>query len=141
MDDKRSLAKRWSAYRPSKSTWFWSCVASVAATMIIGFTWGGWVMGGTAAHAAQTAVQAAEAQLAASICVSRFENAADAATELATLKKTSFWERSDFIRRGNWLKLPGVNETLPGAARLCADRLINTYVAPVKSTTPDKAPG
>jgi alpha/beta superfamily hydrolase len=121
--------------------WFWSCAVSVAATMIIGFTWGGWVAGRTATDAAQQAAQTAEAQLAASICVSRFENSADAATNLATLKKTSFWERSDFIRRDNWLKLPGVNETLPGAARLCADRLINTYLEPVKSTTMDNTPG
>ena len=38
----------WGDYRPSKATWFWSCVACVVATMVIGFTWGGWVTGGTA---------------------------------------------------------------------------------------------
>ena len=25
----------WSEYQPSKTTWFWSCVASVALTMVV----------------------------------------------------------------------------------------------------------
>ncbi len=133
MNDNKPLAKGWGAYRPSKGAWFWSCVASSAATMFLGFTWGGWTTSSTAANMAQTAAQTAEAQLAANICVSRFERAADAAAELATLKKTSYWERGDFIRRGNWLELPGMKVTPPGAASICVDRLMNADLAPAKT--------
>lgn len=34
--------------RPAKTILFWSWVAAAVATMIVGFTWGGWVMGSTA---------------------------------------------------------------------------------------------
>jgi hypothetical protein len=137
MDNEKSLRKRWAAYRPSKVAWFWSCIACALATVFIGFSWGGWTTGGAAADSAQKAARDAEAALAATICVSRFENAPNATAELATLKKTSFWERSDFIRNGNWLKLSGVKDTIPGAATLCADRLINAQSTPATSTSTD----
>jgi len=45
---KQSLGQRWTASRPTKTVVFWSWIASIVVTMIIGFTWGGWVTGGTA---------------------------------------------------------------------------------------------
>ena len=45
---KLSLARRWSDARPTKTVVFWSCVATKVVTMVVGFTWGGWVTGGTA---------------------------------------------------------------------------------------------
>ena len=48
MTNKLSVGQRWTAYRPSKAVWFWSCVGCVVATLIVGFTWGGWVTGSTA---------------------------------------------------------------------------------------------
>ena len=48
MTDNASLRRRWESYSPSKGIWFWSCMACICATLVIGFTWGGWVTGGTA---------------------------------------------------------------------------------------------
>src|SRR5579872_4521168 len=88
MAENPGIGKRWQDYRPSKSLWFWSCVACVVATMVVGFHWGGWVTGGTADDMAQSAGKKARAELAASLCVNRFESSADATTQLAALKKT-----------------------------------------------------
>ena len=79
----------WRDYRPSKVTWFWSCVGCVIATMVIGFTWGGWVTGGSADQMAAEAREAGRAQLAATICVARYIDAPDAAVQLAALKDES----------------------------------------------------
>ena len=46
--DKRSVGQRWSEAKPTKTVAFWCCVASAVLTMIVGFSWGGWVTGGTA---------------------------------------------------------------------------------------------
>ena len=46
MANNQTVGRRWESYRPSKGIWFWSCVACVAATIVIGFGWGGWVTGG-----------------------------------------------------------------------------------------------
>ena len=57
------LGKRWKEYRPSKRVWFWSCAGCVVATLLMGFGWGGWVTGGTAAQMAADAAAGARAQL------------------------------------------------------------------------------
>ena len=51
---KLSVGQRWSEARPTKTLLFWSCVASMVLTMIVGFSWGGWVTGGTARQTAET---------------------------------------------------------------------------------------
>jgi hypothetical protein len=136
MADGDSLGQVWSHYRPSKSVWFWSCVASVVATLIVGFTWGGWVTSGTAAQMSATAADNAEAKLAAAYCVTAFETAPNASTQLAALKKTDSWQRSDFIDKGGWDKLPGEKQAITGAADLCVTKLMSAkLVTPVKANT------
>ena len=125
----------WANYRPSKGAWFWSCVACVIATMIVGFAWGGWVTATSARAQTTQAVEKARADLAADYCVSRFDAAPDAAAKLADLKKAASWDRGDFIDKGGWAKLPGLNESIDGAADLCADRLINAKMTTAKSAT------
>jgi len=65
MDQTRKLSfgERWSQSRPTKTLVFWACAASVAATMIVGFTWGGWVTGGTALKVAEANYRLAQARL------------------------------------------------------------------------------
>ena len=43
---KVSFKEWWSDARPTKTAVFWSWIASIVLTMIIGFAWGGWVTGG-----------------------------------------------------------------------------------------------
>jgi hypothetical protein len=118
-----SLRQRWQEYRPSKATLFWSCVGSVVVALIIGFTWGGWVTAGTATEIAEKAAREARAELAATVCVQRFMAASDARAQLASLKKTSSWQRDDLIEKGGWVTLPGVEKPIATAADLCAERL------------------
>lgn len=115
---------RWRTYRPTKATWFWSCLASVIATIIVGFAWGGWVTGGSAAQRAASAASNARAELAAQVCVERFERSPTAAVELASLKKTDEWERGSFMKKGGWVTLPGMTTPVSGAADLCAEKLV-----------------
>jgi hypothetical protein len=124
MDQKQSLGQRWENYEASKTVVFWSCAACIVATLIVGFTWGGWVRGSTAEKMATQAATAARADLAASICVTRFEAGTDAAVNLASLKATESWTRSDFLEKGGWVTLAGMNKPIDGAANLCAQRLM-----------------
>ena len=77
------------------------------ATMIIGFNWGGWMLGGTARDLAFAAAHSAVVAAIAPICVDQFQHSADAATNLAELKKTSSWEQSTFVEKGGWAMMPG----------------------------------
>jgi len=114
----------WGDYRPSKVTWFWSCVACVIATIVIGFTWGGWVTNATAESQVAEARTAGRAELAATICVARFVDAPDAAVQLAALKDASSWNRDDTIDDAGWTTPLGVEKPVSGAAKLCADKLV-----------------
>ena len=118
-----SMGEKWSAYQPSKTVWLWSCVGAAALTMIVGFTWGGWVTGGTATEQAQTAGEQAAAQLAANICVHRFLAAPNAAAQLADFKKTDSWKRDTFVEDGGWVTFAEMKEPVEGAADLCAAQL------------------
>src|ERR687892_466365 len=102
MNDQEGAKGGWREYRPTKTVWFWSCAGCVAATIVLGFTWGGWVTGGTAAYRAAEAREAGRAELAATVCVERFVTADDARTQLAALKEESTWSRDDTIVEGGW---------------------------------------
>lgn len=130
---KASWSQRWEEWRPSKGALFWSCVSISILTMVIGFTWGGWMTGGSA----QEMTQEARRNLAATFCVQRFLNQPDAAARHAALMEISAWQRDDFVQDGGWAKLPTLDRPLGGIAALCADKLA-TVEAPAgaaQSTT------
>ena len=123
MSDINSFSTRWKAYRPTKKLWIWSMVGVSCLTVVLGFTLGVWVPIGRATVMAEIAARDATAKLVASICVQNFLSSTDAPERLAMLKKTSSWQRAGFIEKGGWMTVPGVDETVPGAADLCAVRL------------------
>lgn len=125
MAQKQSMGQRWETYRPSKGAWFWSCVGCVAGTMLVGFVWGGWVTGGTARNMAANAADAARTQLAASVCVGRFDQGPDMATQIAALKKADSYNRGDMLTKEGWVTLPGSKTPIDGVSDLCAQRLVS----------------
>jgi hypothetical protein len=124
MTDGKSMSQRFQDYRASKTALFWSCAACIVATMIVGFTWGGWVTGGSAQDMAEEAAEQAQAQVAAAFCVDQFMAAADARPQLASLKEnTSSWRQENFIEDGGWAVI--ADQEYDGAAELCAERLVD----------------
>ena len=124
MMENQSLRRRWEDYQASKTVVFWACVACIVATLFLGFTWGGWVTGGTAGRMAAQAATDARADLAAVVCVSRFEAASDAVANLAALKASDSWNQGDYLQKGGWATLAGMEQPIDGAAALCAQRLL-----------------
>jgi hypothetical protein len=120
-DTKQSLAQRWENYQPSKSTLGWACAAAAVATMIIGFSWGGWVTGGTSQRMVSAASDAARANLASIICVEKFKAAPDAAARLVAFKAiTDTYKKRQFVETGGWATMPGEKSSDRRAAEGCA---------------------
>ena len=118
---KQSLAQRWEDYQPSKSMLGWACAATAVATMIIGFSWGGWVTGGTSRTMAATAGDVARGELASVICVERFKAASDAAAKLVELNAiTDSYKKRQFVETGGWATMPGQTSADRRAAEGCA---------------------
>lgn len=128
---KQSLRQRWEEFRPTKTMLFWSCAGAVILTVVIGFTWGGWVTGGTAQAMAEDASKDAYAQLAAAVCVARFTAEPDAQAQLTQLKQiSSSYRQRDFVEKGGWAVMPGSESIDRNAARLCAQELSKLELTP-----------
>jgi hypothetical protein len=131
MAEGKSLSQRFDDYHPSKTVLFWSCAGCIVATMIVGFSWGGWVTGGTAEDMATDALEQGRAEVAAVVCVKEFMNGAEARMQLASLKDTrSSWQRENFIEEGGWAMVAG--QEYDDAAELCAERLIEMEAPPAQ---------
>ncbi len=133
MADKPNLAQRWDRLQPSKGMVFWSFVAGAVATMIVGFSWGGWVTGGSAQAMTEKAAQQGHQELAAAVCAEHFAGAPDAHAQLAAFKDiTSSYQRDKFVEDGGWATMPGASSATRQDASACADGLLKLELPPVK---------
>jgi alpha/beta superfamily hydrolase len=101
----------------------WGAVIGAAACMIIGFSWGGWVTGGTARKDAAAAAHDAIVVALAPICADRFRTQGDAPAKIAELAKASSWERGSVIEKSGYATMPGSKSTDSDVARACAEML------------------
>ena len=120
---------RWEDLKTShvtKTTLIWSCVGSVVVALIVGFTFGGWVTGGTARQMQQTAGESGRFDLVSALCVERFMAQPDMREQLAELQdiRSTFRQRQ-FIEAGAWAIMPGRDEASRQGADLCARVLAN----------------
>lgn len=90
------------------------------AAIAIGFGMGGWVLGGSAAKQVEVGAHKAVVAVLAPICAEKFQLDENAATNLASLKGESSWQRANFIEKGGWAILPGNDKPGPGVASACA---------------------
>jgi len=93
------------------------------ATLFIGFYWGGWVTGGTAKDMVERSTASAVVTALSPICVDKFRRSAEAATDMAELKKVSSYQQCSFIEKGGWATFPGSDNANSAVARACAEML------------------
>ena len=99
----RTLSQRFDQYRASKTVLFWACAGSVIAATVVGFSWGGWVTGGSAQEMAEESAAQARQELAAMVCVDRFMAAPDAGVQLTALQEiTTPRAQGKFVEDGGW---------------------------------------
>src|SRR5512146_900199 len=93
---KATMTERWRDATATKTVVFWSCVASIVLTMIVGFAWGGWVTGATAQTMADKIAQDAVVKRLGPICVVQFNRDPAKAQKLTELKATDSWQQSTY---------------------------------------------
>jgi len=96
--------------------------AGAVATIVIGFSWGGWTLGSTAAKQVKNAEQASIVRVLAPICADKFQRSADASANLDVLKKADSWTRDEIIEKAGWTTFPG-SEPDRKVAEACANLL------------------
>jgi hypothetical protein len=126
-------------YQASKTVLFWACAGSVILATTVGFSWGGWVTGGTAQEMAEQSAAQARQELAAVVCVDRFMAEPDMHAQLTALKGIErSYQRGKFVEDGGWAIMPvgsGAEASAPvsssdqrKAAGLCAEALAQQEV-------------
>jgi hypothetical protein len=95
------------------------------ATLVVGFYWGGWTLGSTAAKQVKDAEQASIVRVLAPICADKFQRSAGASANLETLKKADSWKRDEIIEKAGWTTFPG-SEPDRKVAEACANLLSQT---------------
>lgn len=121
--ERKKFKQRWIDVRPTKTVVFWSWVGCVALTMLVGFTWGGWVRGATALSMAETEAQDAVLTKLTAICVAQVHHDPAREQRLKELKTLNAYERGDYVKKQGWAQMPGDTDADSAVADECARRL------------------
>jgi hypothetical protein len=132
---RRSLMDRWDDYQVTKTQAFGLAAACVAATLILGFSAGGWVTGGTARETVSEAATNARQKLATAVCVDEFMQAAGAASRLEKIEQAMWHERDELVSAGGWATMPDRKEPNSVLASLCASELAERAQADAKKVS------
>ena len=119
-EKKVSFRQRWNEAQPTKAVLFWSVVAAVILTMIVGFAWGGWVTGGTAQKMAEVAATKAVVERLSLICVDQFSQDPDKAQKLIAFIDTKSYQRDDYVTDQGWATMFGDEKPDRNVADACA---------------------
>lgn len=98
----------------------WGAIGGAVVVAIVGFTWGGWVTGGTAESVASNRAEMAVVAALAPICAAQFQQETNAAMNLTELKETKSWEQGSFVEKGGWATMPGGDAADSNVAKACA---------------------
>jgi hypothetical protein len=104
--------------------------AGAVASIVIGFSWGGWMTGSTANRLAAERADTAVVAALTPVCVEKFLQNSDAQANLAAIKKIpSNWEQGEYVQKGGLATQPGATSSDYHLARACAERLTQTKTA------------
>jgi hypothetical protein len=93
------------------------------ALAIVGFSWGGWVTGGTARTMAADQSKAEVVAALSLICVDQSKRDPQLAERMEAIKAASSWNRGDLVMKNGWATMPGTSESNSQVARDCAAKL------------------
>ena len=103
---------------------FQGLAVGVIGTLIIGFGWGGWNLGGTVKKKLETASRTSMVAALAPICADKFERAAKTDNDLVVkLAAVDSWQRDSHLMKTGWATFPGGAEPDRGVAEACATLL------------------
>jgi alpha/beta superfamily hydrolase len=101
----------------------YGAACGAVALAVIGFSWGGWVTGGTARTMAADQSKAEVVTALSLICVDQSKRDPQLAERVAAIKTASSWNRGDLVLKNGWATMPGTMEGNSQVAKDCADKI------------------
>src|SRR2546428_7672624 len=102
----------------------WGVIGGSLATMIVGFSWMGWVGGGAAERMAVERASSAVIVALTPSCVASFMKQPNAAAKLAAFQKIDSWRQRQLGDTGGWATPRGDKSLHSGLANACAEQLV-----------------
>ena len=122
-----SLVQRWVDSRPTKRLLCWACLWTMVATVLVGFSWGGWMTRGKARDDAAGLASEAVTKRLAAICVVRFKADPQGPHKLRELNAAvGSYDRTEYVQRQGWATMPGEDQPDTRVAEECAKLLAET---------------
>lgn len=105
----------------------WGAVAGSVATMIIGFSYGGWTTSSTSARLAKVQADAAVTTALVPICVAKSKADGAGVKKIGELRAlASTYDQRDFVTKTGWATVPGSDDANSDVAAACAAALLKT---------------
>ncbi len=101
--------------------------AGAVALAIVGFSWAGWVTGGTAKQMASDQAKLEVVAALVPICVEQSKQDPQVAEKLTQLKAASSYRRSDMLMKVGWATMPGSSDPNRRVASACMDKLATQF--------------
>lgn len=101
--------------------------AGAVALGIVGFSWGGWVTGGTAEQMAADQARVEVVAALVPICIEQSKQDPQVVETLAQLKDASSYKRNDMLMDTGWATMPGSSDPDRQVARACLEKLANQF--------------
>lgn len=89
------------------------------AVAVLGFTWGGWVTGGTAHDQAMALSRNEVAAAMVPVCLGMAERDPDRLETLATIRAATSYRRRDALMATGWATMPGTEAPNRDVAQAC----------------------
>ena len=112
--------QRFKDFTPTKTMLAWTAVGASVLTMVLGFTWGGWVTGGGADKMAAEAATAAHVELASTVCATNFAATPTARAQQEEMLALSSYQQRGFVEKQPWALMPGETSVSRSVADTCA---------------------
>jgi hypothetical protein len=101
----------------------WSAIGGAIALAFVGFNYGGWVTGGTAAAMAKQIAADAVAERLGFICVAQFNQDSEKDEKRKEMMGKDSWDIGRYIEKQSWAIMPGENKSDSKVADSCAKLL------------------
>ena len=115
-DKEKIKASAWSV--------LWGVGGGAIATIIIGFAWGGWVLGSDSLNMGKEMAEVAVVERLASICVAQFDQDPQKDAKLILLKEKSSWDSGGYVKAQGWATMPFEKDTDSRVVARCSELIM-----------------
>jgi len=105
-------------------TILFGAIGGAVITMIIGFAWGGWVLGSTSMNIGKSMAQDAVIDRLTPICVAQFNHDPEKDKKLIELKEVDRWKADQYVIDQGWANIPFEKDVDSYVAAQCADNIL-----------------